>query len=65
MWSTDGQVYQDAIKRNALNYIANYEHLEVVDYLDAHGGSILTAFMVKYSPSQVCNDLALKISELR
>jgi hypothetical protein len=65
MWKTDTQLYKETVTARALHYIAHFDGTSITEYLEFNTGPLLAAFMVKYSPSQVSNDLELEIRNLR
>ncbi len=63
--TNDDQIYRDAINVRALEYIANYQHLDPVEYLEMHGTGLILLDMSRLrGVKHVVNHLTIRINEL-
>ena len=64
MYINNNKILDEAIELRALDYLANHRETSTIQYLEIHGGSIITASMINLGIAAVVNRFEKKIAEL-
>ena len=59
--TTQISIYDECIKLHALKWLANYQDLNIIEYIELHGGSILTYYIGELGPNHIINDINKQI----
>ena len=57
------QFYRETVEIHALNWLKNYQHQNLIEYIEFNGGPLLMHWISEFGPIRVAGDIENRITE--
>ena len=57
------QIYKEFIELHARRWTADYQNTPIIEYIELHGGPLMTHWLNEKGPSKLLDDIVKKIKE--